>query len=253
MTIEDYLAETPSHINLLKLLFGTVEPQLILEVGACEGEDTIRYCEIFPTAKKLLFEPNPQNIELIQNTITKYSLKNVELFNCALSNRDEIASLYISSGRPDGVSPERKDWDYGNKSSSLLKPSHVIKDLLPWLKFKQKVDVSVRSLDSFSREQGLGIIDFIHIDVQGAELDFLCGASSVLSSVRCFWIEVSDFALYEGQPKPQEVEDFVKKQGFSKIFESMSGGIGDQFYIQPKLFCIQPTEVDISNGQADRR
>jgi len=61
-------------------------------------------------------------------------------------------------------------------------------------------------------------IDFLQIDVQGADLDVLQGALNILKSVLAIQIEVEFNPLYQGQPLFRDVDRFLSEQGFS-IFD----------------------------------
>lgn len=79
---------------------------------------------------------------MILQNIRKYNIKNVELIPVALSDEVGKYKLYVSSGQPKEQIPEL-DWDFGNKSSSLLIPDKHL-DLYPWLKFNSEIFVSVQ-------------------------------------------------------------------------------------------------------------
>ena len=68
----------------LKTLFRHNEPLIIFEIGACEGEDSIKYSRLFSNAKIYAFEPLPENIKLIQKNLLNYGITNVTFYNKAL-------------------------------------------------------------------------------------------------------------------------------------------------------------------------
>src|SRR5688572_15397085 len=84
----------------LKLLFKQQAPKVIFEIGACEGEDTIKYSRLFPSAHIFSFEPLPRNVVLIQDNISKYRIVNASIHPIALSSSEGKANLHVSSGRP---------------------------------------------------------------------------------------------------------------------------------------------------------
>ena len=54
-------------------------------------------------------------------------------------------------------------------------------------------------LDTWCDENGIEAIDFIWLDVQGAEMDVIRGGEKVLVKTRYIYTEYSDQELYEGQ------------------------------------------------------
>lgn len=79
-----------------------------------------------------------------------------------------------------------------------------------------EVDIEVTTLDDFCQVEGLKEIDFLQIDVQGADLDVLKGARWILErSVMAIQIEVEFFPLYLGQPLFADVDTFLRNNGFS--------------------------------------
>ena len=162
---ERYL-EQPSPIEFeLYSLFEKEEVITIFEIGSCEGEDSIRYRKLFPNANIYAFEPLPDNVRLIKQNFLRHGIENVICINKAISSENGTVDFYVSSGRPSNA--EESDWDYGNKSSSLLQPEEsLIKST--FLEFKTKIEVETISIDDFCKDNNIRKIDFIHLDVQGA-------------------------------------------------------------------------------------
>ena len=75
--------------------------------------------------------------------------------------------------------------------------------------------VEISTLDNWVVEKGISKIDFIKLDVQGAELDVLKGAEKILKSIRALEVEVQFNPLYQGVPLFGDVDQFLRKRGFS--------------------------------------
>jgi FkbM family methyltransferase len=232
----DYIFSDPILRDELLLLFGKEERLTIFDIGSCEGEDAIRYSRLFPRATVYAFEPRPDNIELIKKNLQSYAHGRIVVNETALSDIDGEAELYLSSGRPDN-DVGAKDWDFGNKSSSLLPPSEVeIKKHTAWLKFEKTLKVKMITLDRFVKENRIGTIDFAHMDVQGAELMVLRGAGDALHSIKAIWLEVELVELYKNQPLKWNVEEFLVKSGFFCVKENVDAVSGDQLYLNHRYF-----------------
>jgi FkbM family methyltransferase len=229
----DYIKQPSPIEKELKILFKQNEALTIFEIGACEGEDSIRYSRLFPSSKVHAFEPLPNNIKLIESNLIKYGIKNVSYYNIALSSVNGSAEFYVSQGRPDGL-PET-DWDFGNKSSSLLPPDKH-KDLAAFIEFKDKITVQTLTLESFCKNNKISIIDFIHMDVQGAELMVLQGAGEFLSSIKVIWLEVSKIHVYKNQPLADDISEFMMEHNFVLAKDCVDGLQGDHLYISKSFF-----------------
>ncbi len=223
----------PSDLDCeLSKLFHRNTALTIFDIGACEGEDSIRYSKLYPRSQIYTFEPLPENQSLILENFKRYEVRNARLIPLALSDKSGTAEFHVSSGTPP-ILTEGENWNYGNKSSSLLPPAST-EPMFGWLQFKQRITVPCQKIDEFCREQQIRHIDFIHMDVQGAESLVLQGASSTLHSITAIWMEVSEKQLYREQKLRSEMEEFMKKAGFILVFQKMNEIEGDQFYINSR-------------------
>jgi FkbM family methyltransferase len=235
MTIYDrenyILSDSPLKKGLLRL-FKRDAKMTILDIGGCEGEESIRYSRIFPLASIFVFEPLPKNQKLVLENIEKYKSTRIQLVSMAASDADGSTEFYVSSGHPNPSS--EFDWDFGNKSSSLLAPQENSNPA--WLQFNEKIEVQTITLDTFLKKNKINEVDFVHMDVQGAELKVLSGAKDFIHTIKAIWLEVADVELYKGQPLRTDVELFMKSKGFYLIQTMMHGSSGDQFYLNERYF-----------------
>ena len=128
---------------------------------------------------------------------TAIELLTTELVPLALSDRAGEATFHVSSGRPPDLFAG-ENWNYGNKSSSLLVPA-ATGPMHGWIEFKEAITVRTGTLDDFCAQRGLARIDFIQMDVQGAEQLVLAGAAAMLPRITAIWLEVSAREHYRGQ------------------------------------------------------
>ncbi len=224
-----YLQEPhPAQQKLLSILSRIPAP-VIFDIGSCEGEDTIRYQKLFPKAEIHLFEPLPENLELIKTNLELYGINNVLVNSVAMSNNTGTASFHVSSGKPDDLFAG-EDWNYGNKSSSLLPPSSP-EPMHGWIQFEESLTIPCQRLDDYCHEAKVQNIDLIHIDVQGAEGLVLDGGSSMLPHVSCIWIEVMNQPLYQSQLVSHEVDQKLQSYGFRCIQIDSRGLEEDRLYL----------------------
>lgn len=141
--------------------------------------------------------------------------------------------------------------------SSLYPPNEVYLGRLAGLSELVNLDFTVElettTLDAFCKSEDIQEIDFLQIDVQGADLDVLKGAANLLAhSVLAIQIEVEFAPLYSGQPLFSDIDFFLRPRGFtlfelthayrhraiSPIYGNMHRGQllwGDAFYLRDLL------------------
>jgi len=165
------------------------EDPTILEIGCNDGSHTLWFFEIFKNPKVYCFEPEPRAIQRFKEKVGNHP--NVQLFEIALSDR-RGETVFHQSG---GSHKQRTDWDL---SGSIRKPKDHL-HAYPWVTFDQTITVKTDTLDAWCNEHGIEHIDFIWMDVQGAEVDVFRGGKETLKNTRVIYTEYSNQELYEGQ------------------------------------------------------
>jgi FkbM family methyltransferase len=227
---DSYVGATLPIERELRACFSRNASLSIFDIGACEGEDSVRYARLFPRATIYAVEPVPSNVERIRSTVTRYRAGNVRILPFALAESRGRAHMYLSAGQPPGRETSDQ-WDFGNKSSSLLPPGRHL-DVHPWVTFDDVMEVETRTLADVCQELGVRRVDFIHMDVQGAELRVLEGLGQLILQVTGIWLEVEAVPLYVGQPLKDEVEQYLVARGFSLVKDTVDGISGDQLWMR---------------------
>ena len=205
--------------QLIDHAFGRTGPRLIADIGAADGEDMARYAERYPHAAVLAFEPLKRNVAKLHLAADRFASQ-IRVYETALGDENKVAAdFWVSGGAPENRPGEA--WSY---SSSLFEPGEHTK-VHPWCTF-EKQHTSVVRMDSVLRVAP----DYIHMDVQGAELKVLRGAGELLTDVKAIWLEIAEVPLYQGQPLRTDVEAFMREQGFYLIAHYGSHISGDQFW-----------------------
>jgi len=249
--IEDIVMQPVEIQTELKVLLSNKTELIIFDIGSCTGEDSIRYKKLFPKAKVFAFEPLPKNIEIMKAHFAQFGTTDIQIVDKALSDKEEITEFHVSSGNPnidlkdeEFTSLYPKEW---NKSSSLLSPGANIKQVYPWLSFENVILVQTQTLDSFCAEKKIHSIDFIHMDVQGAEIKVLKGAEKMLEHVSLIWLEVENIELYENQPLSTDIHTFLISKGFKKVKDTAKNKVdGDRLYMNSAKFnSLQPILLNV--------
>jgi hypothetical protein len=99
--------------------------------------------------------------------------------------------------------------------TSLLEPDPAALDVFEYLKppaqVIERVLVQARRLDDIAEIQHL---DFLKIDVQGAELAVFRGGKAKLAETVAIQTEVSFMTLYKDQPTLGDIDSELRSQGF---------------------------------------
>jgi len=214
------------HEQLLSDLFDSQAMLTIMDIGAWQCDSSLRYQYLFPRAVIYAFEPLPRNLDLANHYISQFQPNAIHLFGLCLSDEDGTAVFHVSNSLTD-------DEQFGLKSSSLFAPD-LAQVINPQIGFETKIVVATRRLDGFMKEHLVHEIDFIHMDVQGAELKVLHGMGDRLKDLKCIWLEVERMPVYKGQALKKDVEKLLKVKGFVKVLDTVNDVSGDQFWINGK-------------------
>ena len=175
----------------------------MLEVGALplgEGgaEPFYQLLDGFPGSRVIAFETDQQLCERL-NAGARPGLR---YYPVALGRRDEMRTFY-ETRHPACASLYEPDEQMFGKYHHL--------DVAG---LKAKRSIQTIDLDSFAAREQIGSVDFIKIDVQGAELDVFQGGAEVLQGVVFIVGEVGFIPLYKQQPLYGDVNTHLSGCGF---------------------------------------
>lgn len=119
-----------------------------------------------------------------------------------------------------------------NTQSSSLYELGTHKDSFPEMVEINSREVITTKIDSILSENDQ--IDFINLDIQGSELEALKGAVKTLAKVQWIYTEVNRKETYKCCPMIQEIDIFLKHQGFSRAATrwSFNDDWGDALYVR---------------------
>ncbi len=98
-------------------------PKVILDIGANIGAFTIVAARLFPDAKVIAVEPEPSNSKLLRKNIALNKLTNVEVIECAVSNKVGEAELFIDTKRDSAHSFFKEIGAGGRNAKSIVVPT----------------------------------------------------------------------------------------------------------------------------------
>ncbi len=199
---------------------------IILEAGAYDGKETIKLMQFWLKGTVYSFEPVPQLYEKLLHRTRQYN--RIHVYPQALSDKIGTAQFHVSSFED---SP-----DEASASSSLLQPKEHFK-YAPIVHFDSTITVPTTTIDAWADEHGIDHIDFMWLDMQGAELQALKAAPKMLKTVKVILTEVEFIEAYKGQPLYQEIKTWLEAQGFEIIgadvdLEKPNHWFGDVLFVR---------------------
>ena len=222
------LGEPPQMLDIPQLCRQhSIKPRGIIHVGAHEGGEVGCY-QAMEAQKVLFIEANPLVFERLQANIAAYS--NVKAVNYAISNQNGTINLHVTSF---------------DQSSSILPLKHH-QDIYPDIVETHQITVESRTLDTLLRELDLNPADFniLNIDIQGAELLALKGATHWLQYVEAINTEVNYKELYEGCALIDDLDEFLERYGFERVATvTHHPDWGDAFYVKRPVISMATLHI----------
>ena len=156
-----------------------------------------------------------------------------------LENRlDDNKNMIISAAVSDSDNEEVDFIITNNGQSSSLLELGLHKNLFPSVVEKTRIKVSTKKVSTIFVENDIDFhsIDFINLDIQGAELLALKGMPNGLANVKAIFTEVNTEEVYKGCAIISEIDDFLAPLGFERVETVMwqNHPWGDALYIRKK-------------------
>jgi FkbM family methyltransferase len=194
------MSEIHNETMVLQKTIGNKSDLIIFDIGGCNFHDSMYLKMNFPKAAIYSFEPSQENLKTYQVTAES---NGVIVVPVAIGDRDDVTTFYNSPTH--------------NGSGSVLKPKvkpgtteGIIHEGL--LFDMEGYEVQIVRLDTFCELNNIDRIDYLHIDVQGAEHHVIKG----LGKYRPYFIfaETCEFGTYESGTSLEEFEDELDMMGY---------------------------------------
>lgn len=180
-----------------------VKPKRVLHVGAHRAEEADAYaaagCEVIW-------------VEAQKHLADELAAAGHDVRHAAIWSVPTLLTLHVTS----------------NGQSTSLLPLSLHRQRYP------DITVTSTSLIETTTIDSLGLsVDMLNLDIQGAELEALKGATRTLAGVQWIYTEISIEELYEGQPLEDEISDWLAARGFTQTFRALTDyGWGDCLYVR---------------------
>ena len=194
----------------ISILMRSVEKgDVVFDVGANVGEFTILLAHSVGFQGKIhAFEPVPPTFERLCRKVEMTRLGNQIVLNrCAVSDNTGRSTIRM----PAGVSTEA---------------SLVTHSVASWCsKSITSYDCAMDTLDSYARNKGIDSINFVKIDVEGAEILVLKGMRAILagSSPPILMLEIFPPWVQDFGFSPNDIFELLHNAGYQMFFISRVG------------------------------
>jgi len=141
----------------------------ILDCGSHIGISILYFKKLYPQAKIIAFEPNPNTFKLLEKNIQQNNLENVTLIKAAVAPEKGKVNFYISND-------EKLPWTWGD---SAVINKWVSEDTT------KTIEVSSVRLSDYINQK----IDLLKLDVEGLEELVLLEIQSKIDKVKEIFME----------------------------------------------------------------
>jgi FkbM family methyltransferase len=211
-------------MTIHQFMYRYLKDPVIIEAGACDGQDSLIIANMFPNGKLYSFEPVPALYQKAQQKLKNKT--NAKLYNMALSDREGEQQMHVAF-----------EFDNNCGSSSLLKPKLHL-EYYQRITFDEIINVKTTRLDDFVKKENLERVDFLWLDMQGYEPIVLMDSPETLKKTIYIQTETQNIETYEGVILSKEYKKFMEKSGFVLLFDDSKDykDGGDLTYVNKEYY-----------------
>ena len=204
---DDFHMMVAHELDIIERNFSPKEGDVVIDVGAHIGPYTLKASKrVGLNGKIIAIEADPENFDILNRNIQLNKLTNVIALNYAAYFKEDKIRLYLLKG----------------KESSYTKYNTVMTDRAG--NEKRFVEVQANTLDYLLQSNGIKHeqVNWIKIDVEGAEFDVLKGAKDILSKSNniSLLIEIHNLTLHN-TTLYEPIKEFLNSYNFKIEFENI--------------------------------
>jgi FkbM family methyltransferase len=190
-----------------------IRPNGVLHVGANVGEEAPVYLEL-GIKHQVWIEANPIIYERLKNNLTN-NPQAYAINACIGDVQGERVTFHVSNN--------------GSQSSSILELGTHLQQH-PEVHYIEDVAMETQRIDMLKfPSEGL---DFLNIDLQGAELKALKGMGDLIKQFKWAYLEVNRAEVYKGCPLVEDIDFYLGAYGFTRVETKWCGNWGDAIFIK---------------------
>jgi FkbM family methyltransferase len=206
---DDILMMTTHEYDNIERNFTPKEGDIVIDVGAHIGPYTLKTAKrIGLNGKVIAIEADPENFDILNRNVQLNNLTNVIALNYAAYSKEDKIRLYLLKG----------------DKSSYTKYNTIMIDRAQYNNEKNFVEVKANTLDYLLQSIGINHeqVNWIKIDVEGAEFDVLKGAKNILSKSKdiSLLIEIHNLTTHN-TTLYEPIKEFLDSYNFKIEFENV--------------------------------
>jgi FkbM family methyltransferase len=199
---EDFIVMTKHEEEIIGK-FHPKEGDTVVDVGAHMGRYTIPSSKSVGTSGKVIaVEAHPYNFKMLKHNLSLNKLRNVSVLNQAVYSQKARLKLYLP------------DEDLGFTTHHSLMANYLNSKLSKDVE-RSYIEVEADTLDNLLKSRGINEVNWIKIDVEGAEYEVLKGAKEILSANK----HISILVEVHGKDTYSPTMELLRSNNFNIEFE----------------------------------
>ncbi|MFP6906407.1 MAG: FkbM family methyltransferase [Verrucomicrobiota bacterium] len=176
----------------------------VVQVGASSGRETCRFANaVGPTGQVIAVEPVPSNQALLEEELKRQGVTHVRVVKCGAWNTKTTLLFYTAGPKENRIA------DLNSETVEFERHGTRV-DIGPDY-FENSETLNV---DTIANMVGPDTqVDFLLIEVNGAELEALKGAEAILPNIK--QIAVRGHVELDGEPLKIPLEAYLREHGFA--------------------------------------
>ncbi len=205
----------------------------LIDVGSHKGESINFFKKNFFVDRIFAFEPDEESFKILKKKIKKF--KNIQIYNIAIGDKKGLIKF---KRHYDSESSTVVDV---NEKSNYFKKKNLYLNFFNSKKktFYSEKEIKIDSLDNIVDVDEFKLIDLIKIDTEGYDFHVIKGLGKLMQKVKFIYFEHHFHDMLKKDYKYSDVDFFLKKNNFKKVFKT-------------KMFFRKTFEYIYSNNKLDK-
>ena len=174
----------------------------IFDIGSRDCKEAIEFSKSYPNSKIYCFEPNPEALKIAKKNISNF--QNIKLIEKAVSDKNGPIKFYAID--PIKTITSHRDGNIGASSMFQASGKYPIENYV-----QNEIRVESTTIKKFCTDLNIAKIDFVWMDLQGAEFLALKGMGSYIKKIDIIHTEAELFEIYSNQYYFKDIKKILRK------------------------------------------